>query len=362
MTEPGLSAVSPVFTVDGEVAPELARDCLRLDVDEDIAGLRTLRVHLAASGAGAPGPPAKMLHLDGSRIDFGKPVKVSLGADAGGQRIVFDGVISGIEAVFADGEPAQVIVMAEDALMRLRMTRRMRTYTKVTDAELADAIAREHGLSAEVAVDGPRYDFVQQLNQSDLAFLRERARLVQAELWCAGRTLHFTSRPRRQGTTLTLVQGNQLLSARLCADLAGQRSSVVISGYDATAKGVINELAGPDVVEAETSGGRTGPRVVERALGVSASYRVREVALTAEEARSWARAEMLRRGRRFVTCSGVTRGTPDLMVGSRLRLDQVGAPFDGPGYYVTRVRHTFDHTSGLRTDFDAERPTVNEAG
>ena len=44
-------------------------------------------------------------------------------------------------------------------------------------------------------VDGPRYDVVQQLNQSDLAFLRERARLVQAELWCDGRTLHLKLPP-----------------------------------------------------------------------------------------------------------------------------------------------------------------------
>ena len=101
--------------------------------------------------------------------------------------------------------------------MRLRMTRRMRTYTEVTDADIAQPIADEHGLQADVDVDGPRYDVVQQLNQSDLAFLRERARLVQAELWCTGRTLHFSSRPRRRGTELTLVRGNELLSVAAAA-------------------------------------------------------------------------------------------------------------------------------------------------
>jgi phage protein D len=360
MTERSYAAVAPVFTVDGELVRDLARDCVRLEVCESLAGLRTLQAHLLATGAGATGPPGRLLHLDGSTIDFGRAVRVALGPDAQ-QRTVFDGTVSGIEAVFGDGEPPRVVVLAEDALMRLRMTRRMRTYADVTDADVAGALADVHGLTADVAADGPRYDVVQQLNQSDLAFLRERARLVRAEVWCTGSTLHFRSRPRREGTALALAHGGELFSVRLCADLAHQRSSVIVGGYDADRRAGIDERAGPDVVDAEITGGRTGPRLVARALGPSTTYRVREAALTAAEAQAWARAEMLRRGRRFVTVAGTTRGTPALDVGSRLRLELVGAPFDGDGYYVTNVRHTFDHASGYRTHFEAERATLNEA-
>jgi phage protein D len=252
-----------------------------------------------------------------------------------------------------------VVLMAEDALMRLRMTRRMRSYHQVTDGDIASALADEHGLQAQVDVDGPEYDVVQQLNQSDLAFLRERARLVQAELWCEGRTLHLSSRPRRSGTQLTLVQGNHLLSVRLCADLAHQRTEVTVTGYDAQNKDVIDERAAGDVISAEITSGRTGPQIVERALGSRATLRVREAALASTEASAWAKAEMLRRARGFVSVVGTTRGTPDLMVGSRLTLQQVGAPFEGGGYYVTRLRHTVDLVRGLRTWFAAERATVN---
>ncbi|MGH3479829.1 MAG: phage late control D family protein, partial [Nocardioidaceae bacterium] len=234
------------------------------------------------------------------------------------------------------------------------------TYVDVTDDDIAEQLAAAHGLRAETSVDGPRYDVVQQLNQSDLAFLRGRARLVQAELWCTGRTLHLSSRPRRPGTQLTLLREADLLSVRLCADLAHQRSEVVVTGYDAGAKDVIDERAGPDVVDAEITGGRSGARVVERALGASTTLRVREAALNAEEATAWARAEMLRRGRQFVTVTGTTRGSPEMVVGSRLTLGLVGQPFDGEGYYVTRVRHTYDNVTGLRTRFEAERATVNE--
>jgi uncharacterized protein len=359
MTEPMFAVAGPVFSIDGDRVPSLARDCVRLEVEEGVEGLRTLRLHAFATGAGAAGPPDRMIYLDGGVIDFGKQLAVSLGPD-GGQRTVFDGVISAIEAVFEDGQPPLVVLLAEDALMRLRMTRRLRTFTDVTDADLASSIADDHGLRAEVDVDGPRYDVVQQLNQSDLAFLRERARLVQAELWADGRTLHMASRPKRPGTELTLVQANQLLSVRLCADLAHQRSEVVVTGYDASAADVIDERAQSDTIEAEISGGRTGPQIVEKALGATTTLRVREAALTSEEAQAWARAEMLRRARRFVSVIGTTRGTPDMVVGSRLTLQQVGAPFEGPGYYVTRVRHTVDLVRGLLTYFEAERATVNE--
>ncbi|MFI9386611.1 phage late control D family protein [Kutzneria sp. NPDC052558] len=358
MTDPAIAFDGPVFTVDGAVAGELARDCIRLEVEEGLEGLRTLHAHFLAAGPGATGPEERMLYLDGKTLDFGKTVAVTVGPGTD-QRYAFEGVISAIEAVYADTEPPVVVVHAEDALMKLRMTRRSRTYQNVSDADLAERIAAEHGLHTDIAVDGPTYDVVQQANQSDLAFLRERARLVRAEIWCTGQTLHMQSRPHRQAPTLKLTQGKEVLAIRLCADLAHQRGSVIVTGYDADAKDVIDERVGPEAVEAETTGGLTGARLVSKVLGDSVTLRVREAALTSAEAGAWAKAEMLQRGRRFVTVQGMTRGTPDMIVGSRLTLSLVGRPFEGGGYYVTRVKHVFENVHGLRTHFEAERATLN---
>src|SRR5438034_2586665 len=166
MTDPLFAPAGPVFSVNGALVPSMARDCVRMETDEGVEGLRTLRVDLFGTGAGAAGPPDRMIYLDGGVIDFGKQITVCIGSD-GGQRTAFDGTISAIEAQFEDGESPLVRIFAEDALMRLRMTRRMRSYTDVTDADIADEIAREHGLQSETDVDGPRYYVVQQLNQSD---------------------------------------------------------------------------------------------------------------------------------------------------------------------------------------------------
>jgi len=359
MTEALLTFAAPLFEVEGELKAELTRDVLRLEIEETTAGLKTLGLRLVAQGTTGDAAEQRQLYLDGSMVDFGKKLAVVIGA-APAAHTVFTGLISAIEADFREGEEPEVLLFAEDKLMKLRMTRRMKTYENVSDADIASAIAAEHGLTPEVDADGPTYDVVQQWNQSDLAFLRERARKIQAELWVEDETLHFKTRGKRNATELTLVQGNHLVKLAARADLAHQRTKVKVSGYDASQREMIEEEAGEDAILAEVAEGATGVAVLERAFGERVSHRVREAPLKANDAADWARAEMLRRARSFVTVTGTTRGSADMVVGSRLTLERVGHPFEGAGYYVTRVCHTYDLQSGFRTHFDAERATIQE--
>jgi phage protein D len=353
------AAMAPVFKVDGEVKSDLARDVNFLRVEEATDGMKTLEINLLAEGPRPNQREESQLYLDGQTVDFGKTIEVSIGA-ADSARIIFTGAVSAIEASYVAGVVPFVSVFAEDALMALRMTRRMKTYENVSDADIAQAIAQEHGITASAEADGPTYKVVQQWNQSDLAFLRERARLIQAELWFSDDTLHFATRGHRTATTLPLVLGNDLLDVQLRADLAHQRTSVSVSGYDASQRDSISEEVTDEVLQAEVSGGRSGIAVLQQAFGERKSYRVRNDPLVAEEASAWAKAEMLRRARGFVSVSGMTNGTADMVVGSKISLDGVGAPFTGDGYYVTRVVHTYDLVDGFRTHFEAERATVNE--
>ena len=357
-TEALFTYAGPVFEIDGDVKAELARDIVHLEIEENTAGLRSLTARLIAQGQANNGGDQEQLYLDGAVVDFGKRISVVLGATPAAHT-VFTGWISAIEASFDEVKAPEVVIFAEDKLMTLRMTRRMRTYENMSDADIASAIAGEHGLTPAVDVDGPTYGVVQQWNMSDLAFLRERARRVQAEVWVEDETLHFKSRSKRTATELTLVQGNHLVSVRLRADLAHQRTKVKVGGYDASQREQIDEEADGDVIQAEVSEGLTGPAVLERAFGERVSHRVREVPLKASEATERARAEMLRRARAFVTVIGTTRGSADMVVGSKLTLQGTARPFEGSGYYVTRVCHTYD-VLGFRTHFEAERATIQE--
>lgn len=357
MTSQLISSTVPVFEVDGQVRAELARDLVRLEIKEATDGLKTLIARFVAQGPSHGEEFEQLLYLDGQVIDFGKRVIVDLGPPDGARQ-VFDGFISGIEACFEEAQVPEVVVFAEDRLMDLRTTRRMRTYEDVSDAEIAEAIASEHGLAADVDAPGPTHAEVQQWNMSDLAFLRERARLLQAEVWHSDGTLHFKTREARTGSEIALVQGNQLIALEARADLAHQRTAVHVSGYDSDAREVIDESADESAIQAEVQSGRTGPSILQSAFGARVSFRQREVPLDSQAAAAWARAEILRRARRFVQVNGTTNGTPDMVVGSRVSLARAGAPFNGGGYYVTKVCHTHDLSNGHRTYFEAERSTI----
>src|SRR6185312_16453743 len=107
-----------------------------------------------------------------------------------GQDPIFKGKIMALEAIFPEGQSPEISVLAEDRFQDLRMTRRTRTFSDVSDADVIKQIATDHGLTPEVNIPGPTYKVLAQVNQSDLAFIRDRARSVDAEVWMTGNTLH----------------------------------------------------------------------------------------------------------------------------------------------------------------------------
>ena len=160
---------APVLRLDGERSAVLARDLLRLEVSEDTQGMKHLAVRFGATGPQPTGDNETWLHLDGTELDFGKRLEVSIGP-AAAARTVFSGRISAIETELREGGQQEVLVYAEDALMALRWMHRCKTFEDVTDADIVRSIASEHGLTAQVDADGPTHRVVQQWNQSDLAF------------------------------------------------------------------------------------------------------------------------------------------------------------------------------------------------
>lgn len=351
---------APAFTVAGQARAELTRDAVLVQIDEDIDGLKRLVASFIAIGP-RPGQAAEQINwLDGQVLDFGSELRVGMGPSTS-RTDLFVGKVSALELQMEQGRAPEVSCLAEDRLMDLRMTRRFKTYEQVSDADLVQQIASQHGLRAQADVDGPSYASVQQWNQSDLAFLRERARRLGADVWVADDTLHLSARAQRQGRRVTLIQGSSLVQVRLSADLAHQRSAVSVGGFDEGLAEAVDEEAGASDVAAEAQGQTHGVAVLTRAFGERASHRVREVPLKGEAGRAWAKAALLARARRFVKASGVAEGNTELNVGTQLRLERVTPMFEGDGYYVTRVKHQFDLTHGYRTHFEAERPWIGQA-
>src|SRR5262245_56503398 len=101
MTEALLTFSGPVFEIDGDVKAELARDIVRLEIEENTAGLKSLTARLIAEGQANSSGDQVQLYLDGSIVDFGKKISVVLGASPAAHT-VFTGWISAIEASFEE--------------------------------------------------------------------------------------------------------------------------------------------------------------------------------------------------------------------------------------------------------------------
>jgi hypothetical protein len=350
-----LFTARPTIRVDGNAQLQLGdQDLLSLLVEETTLGLFRCEANFRNWGSANGG--VGFVYYDRNILDFGKAFSVEFGPP-GVSGPVFAGRIIGIEGHFPATQIPEIQILAEDRLQDFRMERHTRSFENVSDADVIRQIASKNGLTAQVDVDGPTYKVLVQLNQSDLAFLRERVAAVDAELWIDNRTLYAQARARRNAGAVTLSYGEDLLEFSVLADLAHQRSSVRVTGWSVADKAPIDAQADEGAISAELAGGRSGGAVLAQALTTHPDSVARAMPQTQPEAKAMAEARYRARARGFVRGVGTVDGNVKVRVGAKVSLTGLGPFFDGP-YYVTRARHTFTLHDGFRTTFDAERPGI----
>jgi phage protein D len=273
---------------------------------------------------------------------------------------VFDGVVTGLEAHYPQGRAPEIVLLAEDRLQELRMTRRTRSFEEASDGDVINDVVGAHGLTASIDVDGPTHHHVAQANQSDLAFVRERARLVDADLWVEGSTVHVTTRGRRGGEEVTLTYNADLREVSILADLARQRSAVVVAGWDVAAKEAIAAEAGIGAIQSELGDDTAGIDLLESALAARTDTIVHTSPPTTASAQAQAEMALRTSARRFVVATGLAEGDARLRAGTRVRLAGLGAGFNGR-YTLVEVEHAFDGRRGYQTRFRGERPGLGGA-
>jgi phage protein D len=355
-TTPAFYAARSEIKLDEELEPQLSERLLSLLVEETSAGL--FRCEATFGNWGAVGGGVGYLYLDRQLFDFGKSLSVTMG-DGEASREIFNGRIMGLEAQFPQTRPAEITILAEDRFQDLRMTRRTRAFEDVSDQDVIEEVARQHSLRTDLDINGPTYPVLTQVNQSDLAFLRERARAIDAELWIEGDTLFVQARSRRNHGDVTLTYQQGLREISILADLACQRTSLSVSGWDVSTKEGIVHKAEENILGAELNGFNGGATILQQAFGQRPEHIVHTVPFSPQEARVQAEARFRMMARQFVCGRGEADGDGRIRVGAYLdlNLQEPNVMFDGK-YYVTEVRHTFDQINGFRTQFRVERPGI----
>jgi hypothetical protein len=121
-------------------------------------------------------------------------------------KALFKGRIMALEGRYPQGSPPQIMVLADDRMQDLRMTRRTRGFSQSSDADVFGQIASDHGLRSQIDVSGgATYETLAQINQSDLALRGERA--PDAEVWADYDTLARPVLTGRAGSAAEIVRG-----------------------------------------------------------------------------------------------------------------------------------------------------------
>lgn len=343
----------PTIVIDGNEDAQLAQGLLRLSIGESVHGMYHCEARFG--NWGPKNNSIDFLYFDRKKMDFGKTVQIKLDQDK-----IFEGRISAMEAEFGEGTPPEIGLLLEDRFQDLRMVRRTRTFAEVSDSDVMHKIANDHGLQPSIDASGPTYKVLAQVNQSDLAFLRERARRIDAELWIDGTTLNVKSRSKRNNGTLKLNYGGDLEEITVNADLAGQRTAIKVNGWDVSGKSGLTYEANEQAISSELNGDSSGIGILKSAFGDRKESVVHTVPLTSREAQVEAETVLRMTARRFVTAFGRAQGNARLRVGSYVDLQGIGPLFNGK-YYVTQVHHVFDGSKGFKTEFTGERPGIGKA-
>lgn len=348
-------ASRPTVLIGGQVNGELSVGLLTMLVQETTEGLYACEVSFGNWGT-TPSGDVGTLYADRALLDFGVELALRVG-DSDTEAVIFAGRIMGLEAHYPQTRPPEIVVLAEDRLQDLRMTRRTRTFEDVTDEDVIAQIASEHSLQSDVSLTGPTHTVLAQVNQSDLAFVRERARACGAEAWVIDSTLYVLRREDRTGDPIRLTYGQNLIEFSVMADLANQRTGLTVSGWDVRAKEAISHEATPSILSSELNGRQSGAQILQDTLGARKEMIVHHAPANTREAQVLAEAEFRQIARQFVTGTGITDGDGRIQVGATIEIGGLDDMFNGR-YYVVEVSHMFDNTFGYQTRFRVERAGI----
>src|SRR5512142_3134929 len=160
--------ISQVYlTVDGDpVQSPVIKSLAEVIVDQHshLPNMFSIRFH---------DPDLKL--IDSGPFDLTKTVKIEADTEDGTTVTLIEGEITALEPEFGEGMTASLLVRGYDKSHRLYRETKSVAHLNKKDSDLAEEIARMHGLQSQVDSTTTVYDHIFQDNRSDLGFLMQRA-------------------------------------------------------------------------------------------------------------------------------------------------------------------------------------------
>lgn len=325
---------------------------MRVRVDEDV----NLPNMFTIEATGLNDRQTEIPWLDDAALSaIGNPVEIKLGY-TGELATLLKGEITGLEPEFVIHRLPNLLIRGYDRRHRLQRGCKTRTFVQQKDSDIASQIASEAGLDTQVEDSQVTHDYVLQANQTDLAFLQQRARQIQYEVGVDDQTLIFRPVANADTEAFTLTLEDDLLEFYPRLSSIGQVTEVTVQGWNPKDKEQIVAQAGAGAEVSTMAGQESGAALAQTAFG-SASGQISSYPVTTQaEADQLAQAHFNRSILNLITGEGICRGRTDLRAGKVITIEGIGRQFSGQ-YYITATSHRYG-PRGYFTHFTVRRNAV----
>jgi uncharacterized protein len=342
MSLPTLQQSPPKLKVRGAALPlDLATCVMKIAIERDL---------------NLPGQfTVQLLGLDLNQsiltiFGIGQEVVIQMDSESEIQTPTLVGEIAGLEPEFRSDGFLGLTVWGYDRLHHLQRSQKTRSYTRLKDSQIAMNIAAEAGLMVQVKDSEVIHEYLLQANQTDLAFLQERAQLIHYAMFVEDKTLFFQPIDSKASPSSTLTLGEDLLEFYPRLSSVSQNTQVQVQGWDMTKKETILGKNSTVKTRVQQEDGVT----IAKKFGTSITTLSDRPVLTKSEAGQIAEAQLNRTMLGLIVGEGVCLGLPKLSLGQVIRLEGLNKTFNGD-YYVTGISHHHSFEAGYTTHFKVRR-------
>ncbi|MBS1824051.1 MAG: phage late control D family protein [Acidobacteria bacterium] len=331
------------------IPPDLDADVLEVVVCQYVEGGDRFEIKVNALNSN----DQQLKWIDSDQVQPGNQVEIELGYRDTTASLI-DGEITALRVEYSNEQAAQLQIQGFDRLHRLRRGRRTKTYTEVKDSQVAEMVASNLGLEAEVTDSAVVHPYLLQNNLSDIDFLMQRAKRIRFEVLVTGRKLFFRPAANHLAEAVALQYMRDLKWFNVRLSTARQVSEVAVRGWNPSSKQAILGVARAGSENSRMKGASLGPQVAEEAFGAFSEVTVDVPVESQQEAEQIAAARFNDLAIELTSGEGEAVGNPALRAGATVDLRGLGTRFNGL-HYIVKSEHRLSPDIGYVTRFDAQR-------
>lgn len=286
---------------------------------------------------------------ENSDFDIGKEIKVSLGYTEFEE--IFAGEIVRVDYNFARNDISTVELICYDKLFKLSRMKHSRPFVKMKDSDIAKKMAGEAGLQTSIDATTTKHEYIFQNNESNLDFLRRRAKKLGYEVAISeGKMVFKKGRFKDKKKSVELNFFGTLIDFKVKIDASKVIEEAVVSSWDYVKKEGVEEKAKAGDEPKVGSPKTMGPKDVKSKMKNKATtYTLDLPNLTSGDAKEIGKAELTAASMEFLKATGSCEGEPKILTGKVLEIKNLGKKLSGE-YYITSCEHVYTQES-YRTYF-----------